>query len=72
MSGAAVAYGLAALIGGWLTQYFTIELILKGSGFLSLAIGILMFKNKFLETKGTAELKKHHIMHLNHRQGAHK
>ncbi len=68
MAGASAAYGIGALVGGWLTQHFTIELVLQGVSFLSLAIGILIIPNKFLSGKGTSVFKKHHLIHItNHR-----
>jgi len=72
MTGAAFAYGIGALLGGWLTERFTIELVLKGAAFMALAITLIIIPNKFLATKGVKELKRHQILHLNHRHGVHK
>ncbi len=68
MTGAAIAYGLAALAGGYLTQAFGIEAVLKWASLLALVVAIILIPNRFLAKKGTSIYKKHHFVHLqNHR-----
>lgn len=63
----AVSYGAAALVGGFLTDRFGIELVLYVSAFASFLFGIALITNKVLADKGTKHHKRHQIMmhHVN-------
>ena len=68
-TGAAIAYGIAALAGGFLTQAFGIAHVLMGASAVALIVAILIIPNKFLAKKGTSKYGKHQFVHLqNHRQ----
>ena len=65
MAGMAWAYGIAALVGGFLTENYGIEKVLYISGVLALLTGLALISSKVLSQKGRKHLKSHQIM--NHR-----
>ena len=58
----AISYGMAAIIGGFLTERFGLEIVLFASAFLSFIVGLTLISSKVLADKGTKFHKRHHVM----------